>query len=69
MAKAKCIPKNLMLDDLQEFLQRCRDNPDQAYDLFEDHCTERLRTEVYSHSDPEGNEPFRAAMDKLGVEV
>jgi len=55
---------------IAEFAECCRGlNNEQIYDLFENkiriHCPD-LHDEIYSWSDPEDNEPFRAACDAIG---
>jgi len=37
-----------------------------AYDIFEDDCTDDLRDEIYNLSDSDTPEPFRSAMRNMG---
>jgi hypothetical protein len=57
-------------DTVEEFAKACEGlSNDQIYDLFENIIRihrPKLHSEIYSWSDPEGNEPFRAACDAIG---
>ena len=37
-----------------------------AYDIFEDQCTDALRREIYQMASPSDPEPFRSAMHRMG---
>lgn len=54
---------------LRMFILMCNADPtniDLIYEMFEDDCTEELRNQIYSLSDPDDLEPFRAAMINMG---
>ena len=55
-----------MINDLEQFISACKENPGTEYDLFEDDCTDSLRGVIYGFADPASPEPFRSAMIKLG---
>jgi hypothetical protein len=58
-----------MITTLKDFIVRVNELTDvsDAYDLFEDECTEEVRDIIYSISAEEDSpEPFRAAMRKMG---
>ena len=41
-------------------------NVGNAYNLFEDRCSDELRAKIYNFADPASAEPFRSAMHRLG---
>lgn len=58
-----------MISTIREFVKRCDSlkNISDAYDVFEDECTDELRDLIYNTlSMNDDNEPFRAAMYNLG---
>lgn len=57
-----------MIRTVVRFIQRVQELKDvsDAYDLFEDECTDALRDKIYDLADPASPEPFRSAMTKLG---
>lgn len=60
-----------MLSTLNDFIRKVESlkNIADAYDVFEDECTDQLRDEIYKFADPDDYEPFRAAMHNLGFET
>jgi hypothetical protein len=60
-----------MFTTIDEFVTKVKslENVADAYDVFEDECTEELRDEIYDLADPDDYEPFRAAMHSLGFET
>ena len=60
-----------MLNTLNEFIAKVESlkNIADAYDVFEFDCTDQLRDYIYTFSDPDESEPFRAAMHNLGFET
>ena len=59
-----------MINTLNEFLIICEiSSADDIYELFEDDCTDEVRAEIYSHADETSPEPFRSAMENLGVTI
>lgn len=57
-----------MIFTLNEFVAQARrlNSVRDAYELFEDQCSDELRKQIYSIADTESPEPFRDAMNKLG---
>ena len=60
-----------MLNTLVEFINRVESLKDiaDAYDVFEDECSNELRDYIYTFADPDECEPFRAAMHNLGFDT
>jgi transposase-like protein len=59
---------NLKVTSLKQFILICASgiSNDEIFDLFEEHTSEEVRELIYSMSGGDTNEPFRAAMDKMG---
>jgi hypothetical protein len=60
-----------MINTLREFVHKVEDLQSigelpEAYDVFEDECTEQVREFIYSLADAGSNEPFRSAMHNIG---
>ena len=57
-----------MLNSLKDFVVRVEslDNVQDAFYVFEGECSERLVNQIYSLATVSDNEPFRAAMHRLG---
>ena len=60
-----------MLTTLSEFIRRVESLQEiqNAYDVFEYECEQRLRDEIYDMADAGEAEPFRAAMHNLGFDT
>jgi hypothetical protein len=60
-----------MLTTLDDFIKRIETLKDiaDAYDVFEDECSDQLRDHIYTFADPDESEPFRAAMHNLGFDT
>lgn len=58
----------MMLQTLREFVLALEalETLDTAADLFEDNCSDELRTQIYELAHPNSPEPFRSAMYNLG---
>ena len=58
----------MKLKTLRDFIRRVDQlkNVQDAYDVFEDECTDDLREVIYDFADLKSPEPFRSAMIKLG---
>ena len=58
----------MKLKTLRDFIRRVDQlkNVQDAYDVFEDECTDDLREVIYEFADLKSPEPFRSAMIKLG---
>jgi len=57
-----------MLTTLSEFVLRVNRLQDisDAYDVFEEECTEELRDQIYGLATIDSEEPFRSAMINMG---
>ena len=57
-----------MLKTLRDFILRVEqlNKVQDAYDVFEDECTDDLREVIYDFADLKSPEPFRSAMIKIG---
>lgn len=55
-----------MISTIKQFIMMCIARPGNEADLFEDSCTEEVRSQIYALADPESPEPFRSAMIALG---
>ena len=53
-------------DFIVQVCQLGEKNVSNAYNLFEDLCSDELRDKIYSFADPTSPEPFRSAMHRLG---
>jgi hypothetical protein len=60
-----------MLKTLNEFILKVESlkNISDAYDIFEFECVDELRDYIYTFSDKNSSEPFRAAMHNLGFDT
>jgi hypothetical protein len=58
----------MKLKTLRDFIRRVDQlkNVQDAYDVFEDECTDDLREVIYDFADLKSPEPFRSAMIKIG---
>jgi hypothetical protein len=56
------------LNTVREFVSAVDDLVDieDAYYVFEDACSESLRSDIYTMADSDSPEPFRSAMHALG---
>ena len=57
-----------MISTMREFVLRLEGLTDisDAYEYFENKCSENMREIIYSFADPESSEPFRSAMYNIG---
>lgn len=58
----------MLITTLRHFILLCasHDDPDAIYTLFEHHCSDAVRAQVYKLADPTSPEPFRSAMHNIG---
>ena len=60
-----------MISTVKDFIIRVEalDNKSDAYDIFEDECSDQVRDAIYQLANAEDPEPFRSAMASIGFEV
>ena len=59
-----------MITTLKDFILRVAELNDvhDAYDVFEEECSNALRDYIYSLAIPDSSEPFRSAMISMGFD-
>ncbi len=57
-----------MIANIRQFILKIESLQDQgdAFEIFEEKCTEELRTGIYKMADLDTPEPFRSAMVNMG---
>lgn len=56
----------MKIKTLKDFVLECVKRPGEEADIFEDECTQSLRTQIYSLAGDDTPEPFRSAMFIIG---
>ena len=58
-----------MIKTVSNFVKACEtlDN-DGIYALFENQTSVQTKSDIYSHADTGSSEPFRSAMQNLGID-
>ena len=59
-----------MINTVDAFIKICKtSSKDEIYNIFENDCADEVRNKIYELADEDSPEPFRSAMEWLGIKV